>query len=105
MLESQPKPGVPQLHFDSPYAQSLWTQYAVCLWRNNIVWWRSPQVARPFLIPVLVSSCASSMHASACVLGPPSQAIRCQEYERAVNAHPAAKAQDRMQYSFASLLP
>ena len=42
--ESRPRPGAQPLRFDSQYAQPLWVHYAVCLWRNNLIWWRSPQV-------------------------------------------------------------
>ena len=51
IAESKPKPGEEPLHFDSQYAQPLWVQYAVCLWRNNLVWWRSPQVCVGSIYP------------------------------------------------------
>ena len=41
---SSPPEGSQPLHFDTVYARSKLTQFRVCLWRNNITWWRSPAV-------------------------------------------------------------
>ena len=41
-LSTAPEGSQP-LHFDTVYARSKLTQFRVCLWRNNITWWRSPQ--------------------------------------------------------------
>lgn len=41
---SSPPEGSQPLHFDTAYARSKLAQFRVCLWRNNITWWRSPAV-------------------------------------------------------------
>ena len=40
---SRPVDGSEPLRFDTVYARSKLAQFRVCLWRNNITWWRSPQ--------------------------------------------------------------
>ncbi len=40
---SRPADGTEPLRFDTVYARSKLAQFRVCLWRNNITWWRSAQ--------------------------------------------------------------
>nr|XP_043635485.1 ABC transporter G family member 31 [Erigeron canadensis] len=39
---STPQPGSEPLHFSSKYSQSGLTQFKTCLWKQNLVYWRSP---------------------------------------------------------------
>lgn len=39
----EPAPNSAPLHFSSLHAQSSWTQFQLLLWRNNLLYWRSPQ--------------------------------------------------------------
>ncbi|KAL2317497.1 hypothetical protein Fmac_031373 [Flemingia macrophylla] len=38
----QPPSGSEPLKFDSTYSQNLWNQFLRCLWKQNLVYWRSP---------------------------------------------------------------
>ncbi|KAI4306609.1 hypothetical protein L6164_029870 [Bauhinia variegata] len=40
---SQPPPGSETLKFDTKYSQSEWSQFVLNLWKQNLVYWRSPQ--------------------------------------------------------------
>ncbi|XP_058109090.1 ABC transporter G family member 31-like [Magnolia sinica] len=40
---SVPDAGSEPLKFDSKYSQSSMTQFKICLWKQNLVYWRSPQ--------------------------------------------------------------
>ncbi|KAK7387230.1 hypothetical protein VNO78_27860 [Psophocarpus tetragonolobus] len=38
----QPPPGSQPLKFDTVYSQNTWAQFLKCLWKQNLVYWRSP---------------------------------------------------------------
>ncbi|KAH1153472.1 hypothetical protein AAZX31_18G062400 [Glycine max] len=38
----QPPPGSKPLKFDTIYSQNTWAQFLKCLWKQNLVYWRSP---------------------------------------------------------------
>ncbi|KAK7321500.1 hypothetical protein VNO77_32212 [Canavalia gladiata] len=39
---AHPPKGSEPLKFESTYSQNLWTQFLQCLWKQNLVYWRSP---------------------------------------------------------------
>ncbi|KAJ9698671.1 hypothetical protein PVL29_007638 [Vitis rotundifolia] len=40
---SVPPPGSEPLHFPTMYSQDAMTQFRTCLWKQNLVYWRSPE--------------------------------------------------------------
>lgn len=40
---STPEPGSEPLKFDTVFAQNSVSQFNTCLWKQNLVYWRSPQ--------------------------------------------------------------
>ena len=40
---SQPHPDRPPLHFDSPFARGLVSQYVTCVRKFFITFWRNPE--------------------------------------------------------------
>ncbi|KAK7289806.1 hypothetical protein RIF29_03766 [Crotalaria pallida] len=39
---AQPPDGTKPLKFDTLYSQTTWSQFVKCLWKQNLVYWRSP---------------------------------------------------------------
>ena len=40
---SSPPAGSEPLKFESTYARDALSQFCICLWKQNLVYWRSPQ--------------------------------------------------------------
>lgn len=40
---SIPSDGSEPLHFDTTFSQDQISQFLICLWKQNLVYWRSPQ--------------------------------------------------------------
>ena len=38
-----PKEGSKPIHFDKAYPQNYWNQIRLLFWKNNLVYWRTPQ--------------------------------------------------------------
>ena len=38
-----PPEGSSDLHFATEHATSVWFQFSTCLWKRNLMYWRSPE--------------------------------------------------------------
>ncbi|XP_061368731.1 ABC transporter G family member 31-like [Gastrolobium bilobum] len=56
MQYGEPPAGSEPLKFDTLYSQGTWSQFLRCLWKQNLVYWRSPQYNAMRLIFTVISA-------------------------------------------------
>lgn len=52
----QPPAGSQPLKFDTLYSQNTWSQFQRCLWKQNLVYWRSPSYNVMRLLFTIISA-------------------------------------------------
>ena len=53
---STPRPGTKDLHFETQFSQSFWTQCMACLWKQHLSYWRNPSyTAVRFIFTVILA--------------------------------------------------